>query len=137
MLRKIGAAALAFGVLSAGTAQALEHQVMIVAGAFFPEITYVQAGDTVTFINEDIGRREVFSDGFTFVSPKIATTESWTLTITDGMPNEYFAKSYADGDTSGSTVGESGVPASEEADVTEDGKIMRGVLSFAPAPLEE
>lgn len=76
MLRKIGAAALAFGVLSAGTAQALEHQVMIIAGAFFPEITYVQDGDTVTFINQDIGQRQVFGEEFNFISPRISTTES-------------------------------------------------------------
>lgn len=53
------------------------------------------------------------------------------------MPNQYYAKSYADGDTSGATVGEGTTAAEQEADISTDGKIMRGVLSFAPPPLEE
>ena len=61
MLRKTAAAALALGLIS-GSAYATEHEVAIVAGAFYPEITYVQPGDTVVIYNADDEPRKVFGD---------------------------------------------------------------------------
>lgn len=135
MLRKTAAAALALGLIS-GSAYATEHEVAIVAGAFYPEITYVQPGDTVVIYNADDVPRKVFGDTFHFVTPNLHTGEEYTLTVTEGMPNEYFGKSFADDDSSES-FGEGATDAEQIADSDEDGKKMRGVLSFAPPPLDE
>lgn len=135
MLRKTAAAALALGLIS-GSAYATEHEVAIVAGAFYPEITYVQPGDTVVIYNADDEPRKVFGDAFHFVTPNLHTGEEYTLTVTEGMPNEYFGKSFAD-DDSGESFGEGVTDAEQIADSDEDGKKMRGVLSFAPPPLDE
>lgn len=135
MLRKTAAAALALGLIS-GSAYATEHEVAIVAGAFYPEITYVQPGDTVVIYNADDVPRKVFGDTFHFVTPNLHTGEEYTLTVTEGMPNEYFGKSFAD-DAGSESFGEGATDAEQIADSDEDGKKMRGVLSFAPPPLDE
>ena len=86
--------------------------------------------------NADDEPRKVFGDAFHFVTPNLHTGEEYTLTVTEGMPNEYFGKSFAD-DDSGESFGEGVTDAEQIADSDEDGKKMRGVLSFAPPPLDE
>lgn len=128
MLRITAAAALALG-LSIASAQAAEHEVAIVAEGFFPEITYVQPGDTVTFVNTYNMPRQVYGDAFTFHSSTMDETESFSISIVAGMPNEYYGRSgNSDLDTDGD-------PAAQ-ADTDGDGSPMRGVLSFAPPPLQ-
>jgi plastocyanin len=119
-----------------GGAYATEHEVTIVAGAFYPEITYVQPGDTVTFYNADDTPRRVFGDEYHFKSPNLQTGDEYVITVFEGMPNDYYAKAFTvEGEDT--SLGEGSVPAEEAADVDEDGKTMRGVLSFAPPPLED
>lgn len=134
MLRKTAAAALALAVWAL-PAQAAEHEVLILAGGFYPEITYVQPGDSVTFVNTDQRPRRVFGDRYDFVSPKIKQNESWTLGIVANMRNDYFAKSFNVNATD-TPVGEGSVTAQQEADVNDAGNVMRGVLSYAPPPAE-
>lgn len=134
MLRRFAASALALGIWAV-PAQAIDHQVIAVAGAFFPEVTYVQPGDTVTFINEDLTPRRIFGDDFNFVSPRLGQGESWTMTVVDAMPNDYFAKSFNVAETN-DALGEGSIEAEAEADVDENGVIMRGALSFAPPPTD-
>ncbi|MCM2562907.1 hypothetical protein M8756_12220 [Lutimaribacter sp. EGI FJ00015] len=135
MFRITAAAALALGLMTGGV-HAAEHEVAIVAGAFFPETTYVQPGDTVVIYNTDDVPRLVFGDQYHFVTPTLNSGEEYTLTIVDAMPNQYYGKSITTAGE-GDNIGESGIPAEDEADTDETGKTMRGVFSFAPAPLDE
>ena len=135
MFRKPAAAALALGLMTGGV-HAAEHEVAIIAGAFYPEITYVQPGDTVVIYNADQTPRKVFGELFHFVTPNLQNGDEYILTVTDGMPNEYYGKSFPL-DGSDEPVGEGGETAEQEADVDEEGRIMRGVFSFAPPPLAD
>ena len=131
MLRKTAAAAFAFGLISAG-AYAAEHEVTILDGAFFPEITYVQPGDTVVIENASETPRTVFGDTFHFVTPSLNTGDQFVLTVTEDMPTNYFGTSATEG-----TVGEGGATAEQEADTDEEGNVMHGMLSFDAPVLED
>jgi plastocyanin len=129
MFRRTAAAALAFGMVTAGV-QAAEHEVAIIDGAFYPEITYVQPGDTVLVYNADEVPRRVFGDEFTFISPKLMTEDAFTVTIVEDMPNEYYGKT-----GSGDIDVDTDQSAASQAQTDEDDNPMRGVFSFAPPPL--
>lgn len=128
MLRTTAAAALALG-LSLASAQAAEHEVAIVAEGFFPEITYVQPGDTVTFVNADTAPRRVFGDEFTFSSDPLYENEAFTMNIVSDMPNQFYGRT-------GTEDLDNNAEAVDLADTDGEGRPMRGVLSFAPPPLE-
>lgn len=126
MLRKTAATALALG-LSIASAQAAEHEIAIVAEGFFPEITYVQPGDTVTFVNTDTAPRRVFGDEFHFASEPLFEADSFTLSIVADMPNEFFGR------TGTEELNDEAAPV-DLADTDTEGRPLSGVLSFAPPP---
>ncbi|MFD1507867.1 cupredoxin domain-containing protein [Lacimonas salitolerans] len=126
MLRKTAVTALALG-LSIASAQAAEHEIAIVAEGFFPEITYVQPGDTVTFVNTDTAPRRVFGDKFTFASDPLQEADAFTMTVIADMPNAFFGRT-------GTEELDDEATAVDLADVNGEGQPMRGVLSFAPPP---
>lgn len=128
MLRKTAAVALALG-FSLTAAQAAEHEVAIVAEGFFPETTYVQPGDTVTFVNTDADPRRVFAEDFAFSSDALFSNDTFTLTVVADMPNQFYGRT-------GSGSLDTNAEARDLADTDGEGRPMRGVLSFAPPPLE-
>ena len=51
-------------------------------GAFYPEVTYVEPGDTVTFLNNTDLPEEATSGLETWKSGELAVNESYLLTVT-------------------------------------------------------
>lgn len=135
MLRKIATAVLAAS-LWALPGHAAEYEIIIVDGAFFPEVSYVQAGDTVVFRNTGQQPRRVFGDQFEFASPMLQNNQAWAMTIAAGTRNSFYAKSFPEGSTEGE-VGEGSATAEQSADTSGDGRPMRGVFSFAARPDDE
>lgn len=99
----------AFVGLQAGAALSAEYEIMALDGAFFPETTYLNAGDTVTILN------------VTETSMTISATDgSWT---TGSMVSNASFAMQIDATTS-LQFGNSAIPD------------MLGAFSFDPAPLD-
>lgn len=71
--------ALSFGI--AQGASAADYTIHIEEGAFYPEITYIAPGDTVTFINNQVGSVEAISSDETWTTGPLATNASYLLAI--------------------------------------------------------
>lgn len=70
---------------AASLAHAAEHQIMLVEHGFFPEVSYVSVGDTVTFVNTtEIGENVLASD-LSWEVPTIASGGSRQITIQENM----------------------------------------------------
>jgi len=79
-------AGLAFGLTAIATpAAAEEHEVIMLGVSFFPRVVYVDAGDTVRFVNESGETQYIkgWHDTWAF-GPIDAGTES-TMTVPDGL----------------------------------------------------
>lgn len=105
----VAAAALTF---SASTASAEQYRVLALEGAFFPEISYVQPGDQVTFVNMSGVSLEVAGANDSWSLPSISDGGETTLLITADMPNKYFALGTAveGGNNTAGTLNFSGAP---------------------------
>ena len=113
MLRKTSTLAIAALMTSASFAAAEEHTIFYLGDTFFPEITYVDAGDTIRFLNSSANEMSIVSlDDEWSVGP-IGAEESQTVPVSGGMKLKFFDASSVDGESD--TVG--------------------GELSFEPAPL--
>ena len=69
------------GVSFASTASADDFVILMEEGAFFPEITYLIPGDTVTFINKNDGTIEAISADSSWKTGQLAFDESYVLTV--------------------------------------------------------
>lgn len=111
-----GAVALAaFTSLTASAAAAEEYEILIMETAFFPEVTYVDVGDTVIFVNMSGESRMIKSENDEWFITAMAEGESATLAVTADTDTTFEAVQ-ADVD---STDGSGGT--SEEIGNGEDG----------------
>ncbi len=78
--------AAAASFLFATGAQAEEHVVLIVDGAYFPPLVYVSAGDSLVFLNHSAATAEVIGAEEAWTSGPIGVDASFTLPITEEMP---------------------------------------------------
>lgn len=127
MLRKLTAIGLALG-FSASAAMAAEHDIYIVNGAFFPEVSFVSPGTVVRFHNENGTPHRVFNDEFGFVSDMITHEGNWAMTVQADTNLRLFARSFADG--SQATVGQDGKTAEDSASINSNGQRLEGLMSF-------
>jgi plastocyanin len=103
-------------VLAAATAffatqaAAEELSVLIVDGAYFPEITYANTGDTILFTNESDVSHTVSGPAGTWKSGKIAVNGTYRLALAQNTPLTF-----------------SGVDS--------DGKTITGEITYEDAPL--
>ena len=67
------------------------HEIAIVAGAFFPEITFAQPGDRLVFVNLDETPRLIYKAKPGFVSPRLSQNESWSVEISSTMQGDFIA----------------------------------------------
>lgn len=100
----------AAGTIAATSASAFDFTVVMEEGAFYPEITYVVPGDTVTFLNNTDAVEEATSGLETWKTGELNVNESYILEITSETKLTF---SYA-------------------SDIEKT-----GALSFEPAPLGE
>lgn len=95
MLNKIlmGAAVSAAALTAtAGSTAAENYQILMMDYAFFPEISYVQPGDTVTFVNMSGITRVIEAKNGSWSTPEIADGGEATISIEQGMMNTFKTK---------------------------------------------
>ena len=103
-----------FGITSPLIAE--EHMVVVTGFSYFPEIVYVQPGDTVLFINKSGTDQTVFArDGSWVVGPLPNNGEA-SLTITGQTELNYFGLTRRDA-------------------AADDTAPIGAEMSFLPAPL--
>jgi plastocyanin len=70
---------------AASLAHAAEHQIMLVEHGFFPEVSYVSIGDTVTFVNTTEVSENVLARDFSWEVPTMASGGSQQIIIQEDM----------------------------------------------------
>lgn len=77
---------------STGSASAENFDIMIAEFSFFPSISYVQPGDTITFINESGVERDIRSKNKQWSISDLADGASPTITVEEGWKNDYLSR---------------------------------------------
>lgn len=137
MLNKIlmGAAVSAAALTAtAGSTAAENYQILMMDYAFFPEISYVQPGDTVTFVNMSGITRVIEAKNGSWSTPEIADGGEATISIEQGMMNTFKTNIDGVGGNGGDDVtdvsdGTEGV----DGQTAEEGTII-GNLNFSAPP---
>ncbi len=140
MLKNYRARAAALAALitcATGPVAAESYEVMIMEYGFFPEISYVQEGDQLTFINMSGVTRRIEGRDAVWVTPEMADGAQYVLNIEARMPNTF--KSYVEGVEAGAATAADDAAADTDAATTEtaddpDGTIL-GKLNYSAAPL--
>ncbi|MEP6020885.1 MAG: hypothetical protein ABJ251_20605 [Paracoccaceae bacterium] len=114
MLRTTNIIAAAAVMSWASVASAEEHTILVLQDAFFPEVTYVKAGDRVRFVNQQSGSTNIIAkDEDWEVGPLGADGEN-LLTVSGSMETVFY----------------------DAGQKSEDGSYsLKGTLSFEPAPI--
>ncbi len=115
MSRKLSILALAAIVGSSSMAFASEeHTILMLPDAFFPEVTYVQPGDNVRFVNLQGGSSSIVGADEAWAVGPLGHEDEETLHVTGNMDAPFYSADQKD----------------------EDGNYsVQGMLSFEPAPL--
>lgn len=106
------------------------HEIAIVAGAFFPEVTFAQPGDRLVFVNLDETPRQIYKANPGFVSPRLSQNESWSVEISSTMQGDFFGRSQRLSEDQTEALKAGSVDADTLADSAQDGRVMRGAISF-------
>lgn len=140
MRAAVAAAALA---ITAGSTAAENYRILMMDYAFFPDISYVQDGDTLTFVNMSGITRTIGARNGEWETPELTDGAEATMTVTKGMFTSFQTRIDGVGGT-GVTATSSGGTATDVTDSTdgssidgqtaEEGTII-GKLTFA-APAE-
>ena len=95
--------------------QALEHEILVLPDAYFPQTSYVTAGDTLAFFNEVGASITVTYIDEQWTTGPMGMDQSAIIGVSDGMTTDFYLEGSED---------ESGVPA------------VTGIISFVVAPLD-
>ncbi len=126
---------------STGSASAENYDIMIAEFSFFPSVSYVQPGDTITFINDSGIDRELRSKNADWFIPDLADGASASIVVEEGWKNDFFSRiKGADNggqDETGETVNvdDASIEMTNEELDAEPGTI-RGALSYGQPPSE-
>lgn len=126
---------------ASGPALAENYDVLIMDYAFFPEISYVKAGDTMTFINMSGITRSVETRDNSWATTEIIDGASVTVSVVAEMTNTFITRldgvggnGINDGGAGGADVNVDQVVDTElTGQDAEEGTII-GRLSFGNAP---
>lgn len=114
MKRAFTLAATVAAMSIASAAAADEHTVLILPDAYFPQITYLDSGDSVRFINMSGGEHSIVSEGAVWELGPIPDQGEVVLEVSDVVEKSFFDK-----DSTGA-----------------DGTLLvQGEISFDTAPL--
>ncbi|MEN8892576.1 cupredoxin domain-containing protein [Planktotalea arctica] len=72
----------AFAASLATSASAAEHEILFVEGGFFPAVTYLAAGDVVTFTNLTDSTVEAEAGDESWQTGQLNVNATYTLTVT-------------------------------------------------------
>ena len=126
---------------STGSASAEDFDILIAEFSFFPSISYVQPGDTITFINESGVERDIHSKNKQWSISDLADGASPTITVEEGWKNDYLSRIKGSGNGGNEQTGEIvnndllDIEQTNEELQAEPGTIL-GVLSFGQPPVE-
>ena len=115
---------------STGSASAENFDIMIAEFSFFPSISYVQPGDTITFINESGATRQIRSSNNDWVIPSLGDGAQISINIEENWKNDFLSR--LDNATSQSEIGTD----LKNADLSQEAGTIAGVLSFGQPPVE-
>ena len=96
--------------------QAAEHEITVLPDAYFPETTYVSAGDTIVFVNEADGVLTVTALDQTWETEEFGVDQTESLAVTAEMAKSFFHDGLAN----------------EDGDTT-----IKGFINFGAAPLDQ
>ncbi len=82
----VAATALTF---SAGASSAEQYRIMVMDQAFFPEVSYIAAGDVLIFVNMSGQTRDITASDESWVVPALADGLEASLIVTAGMADEF------------------------------------------------
>jgi len=101
---------------AATTATAEQHEIIILQDAYFPQVTYLDSGDTVRFINLSGATHNIIAKNGSWEIGPIASEGEYVMTMTQGTQNTFYNK---------------------DATSEEDGSfLIEGRMSFSEAPLD-
>lgn len=83
--------------MTATAAWAVDHQVLIVDGAYFPPLVYADPGDRLVFVNASSGVHIVQASDESWTSGPIPVDGSFTLLLDDETPLVFNASADTEG----------------------------------------
>ena len=102
-----------------GSASAEEFRILMMDHAFFPEISYVQPGDTVIFANDSGEARDIIAEDGSWEILAVANGTEVQLKVEQGMQNRFVTA----------------VPGAEGDQVDENGNVqIVGIMNFSGQP---
>ena len=113
MLRKLTCFAAVAGLFISTPLHADEHEILVLPIAYFPQTSYVQAGDTLLFSNNSEETITVTSADGEWTTGELGINQSATITVTAGMSKDFYHEGAMD---------ENGDPA------------VTGIIEFGSAP---
>lgn len=120
--RARAAFAAAFLTCAAGPAVSENFDILMMENAFFPEVTFVQPGDTITFVNMSGLPRNIAATDKSWDTENIMDGGSLTVTVSSEMSSEFkLSVKGAANDDSGTAVGHG-----EEGALTDDNLTLSG-----------
>jgi len=121
----------ALATVFATSAEAAEYEVLLLGGGFFPETTYLNDGDVVTFSNvsEEIAEVKSKTEGWT--TGQLSANESFVLVVTADTVLEF---TYAEAGESGNDDGSEETSENDSAEGDDENSAASGSFSFEPAP---
>lgn len=123
-----------------GSASAENFDILIMEMSFFPSVSYVQPGDTLTFINESGVDRDIRSRNLDWFIPDLANGASASIVIEDSWKNEYLSRIKGSGngetptDTTETNADDSLVDLTGDETVPNEAGTIMGVLNYSGAP---
>ena len=115
MLRKTTLMAGLAALFLSTPVQAVELQILVLPDAYFPQTSYVTAGDTLVFLNESDVAITVTTVDEQWTTGPLGNNQSSTITVVAGKTTDFFHEGSED---------EKGEPA------------VTGIISFIDAPLD-
>ncbi len=113
MLRKFTFMAALAGIMVSTPAHAAEHEILVLPEAYFPQTSYVVAGDLLVFTNQSEVTITVTSEDGAWTTGELGQDESATITVVANMEKDFFHEGQLD---------ENGDPA------------VTGIIEFGSAP---
>lgn len=115
MKRTISVVATVAALFTAGSAGAKEHMILILDDAYFPQVTYLDEGDTVRFVNASSNSHNIIGQGGDWEIGPIPIDGEMTMIVAGGLAQTFF----------------------DAASEAEDGTFtVEGQMSYSAAPLE-
>lgn len=125
-----------------GSASAEQFQIMMMEQSFFPNVSYVKPGDTVTFVNMSGITRDIQARNGIWSIAGITDGAEATITVQEGWKNDYLSRiqGTGSGTISGSSTNQALVTdtnaqdLTDEAGIDEEAGTIVGVFSFGEPP---